>query len=53
MRQFLLLCLTSHVVCQDHETEPLLKENPNRFVLLPIQYPDIWAMYKKAEGRRN
>jgi ribonucleotide reductase beta subunit family protein with ferritin-like domain len=32
------------------QTEPLLKENPNRFVLFPIQYPDIWAMYKKAEA---
>ena len=26
--------------------EPLLEENPNRFVILPIQYPDIWKMYK-------
>lgn len=28
--------------------EPLLSENPKRFVLLPIQYPDIWTMYKQA-----
>ena len=28
--------------------EPLLKDNPNRFVIFPIQYPDIWEMYKKA-----
>ena len=28
--------------------EPLLKDNPNRFVILPIQYDDIWRMYKKA-----
>lgn len=28
--------------------EPLLKENPNRFVIFPIQYPNIWAEYKKA-----
>lgn len=26
--------------------EPLLEPNPNRFVLLPIQYKDIWKMYK-------
>ena len=26
--------------------EPLLDDNPNRFVILPIQYPDIWKMYK-------
>lgn len=30
--------------------EPLLMENPKRFVILPIQYPDIWQFYKKAEG---
>jgi ribonucleotide reductase beta subunit family protein with ferritin-like domain len=30
--------------------EPILRENPNRFVLFPIQWPDIWAMYKKAEA---
>ena len=27
--------------------EPLFEENPNRFVMFPIQYPDIWAEYKK------
>jgi ribonucleoside-diphosphate reductase subunit M2 len=26
--------------------EPLLQENPNRFVIFPIQYPDLWKMYK-------
>ncbi len=30
--------------------EPLLKENPNRFVLFPIKHDDIWQMYKKAEA---
>ena len=30
--------------------EPLLKENPNRFVLFPIANQKIWEMYKKAEG---
>jgi ribonucleoside-diphosphate reductase subunit M2 len=30
--------------------EPLLKENPRRFVILPIQYDAIWKMYKKAEA---
>nr|XP_026694515.1 ribonucleoside-diphosphate reductase subunit M2 isoform X2 [Ciona intestinalis] len=30
--------------------EPLLKENPRRFVIFPIQYHDIWQMYKKAEA---
>ncbi|KAL8579812.1 hypothetical protein ACOMHN_059444 [Nucella lapillus] len=30
--------------------ELLLKENPRRFVILPIEYEDIWKMYKKAEA---
>ncbi|XP_041950929.1 ribonucleoside-diphosphate reductase subunit M2 isoform X1 [Alosa sapidissima] len=32
------------------EDEPLLKENPRRFVIFPIKYHDIWQMYKKAEA---
>ncbi|KAJ8927467.1 hypothetical protein NQ314_020064 [Rhamnusium bicolor] len=34
----------------DPELEPLLRENPRRFVVFPIQYPDIWAKYKEAEA---
>ncbi|KAM9339613.1 ribonucleoside-diphosphate reductase subunit M2-like [Symphorus nematophorus] len=34
----------------EEEEEPLLKENPRRFVIFPIQYHDIWQMYKKAEA---
>ncbi|KAF8211220.1 ribonucleotide reductase [Mycena galopus ATCC 62051] len=30
--------------------EPLLKVTPRRFVLFPIQYPEIWQMYKKAQA---
>ncbi|CAH1775558.1 unnamed protein product, partial [Owenia fusiformis] len=30
------------------EDEPLLRENPSRYVTFPIQYNDIWQMYKKA-----
>jgi len=30
--------------------EPLLKDNPNRYVLFPIEYDAIWKMYKKAVG---
>jgi len=26
--------------------EPLLDLNPNRFVVFPIKYKDIWTMYK-------
>jgi len=31
----------------DSKFEPILDENPNRFVLCPIKYHDIWQMYKK------
>lgn len=30
-------------------TEPILRENPDRFVIFPIQHSDIWEFYKKAE----
>lgn len=30
--------------------EPILVENPNRFVLFPIQHNDIWEIYKKSEA---
>jgi len=33
-----------------HMEEPLLKENPHRYVLFPIQDAEIWQMYKKAEA---
>jgi ribonucleoside-diphosphate reductase beta chain len=32
------------------QAEPLLVENPNRFVLFPIQHSDIWKLYKKSEA---
>ncbi|XP_040283407.1 ribonucleoside-diphosphate reductase subunit M2 [Bufo bufo] len=35
---------------QSIQDEPLLRDNPNRFVIFPIQYHDIWQMYKKAEA---
>ncbi|MFM6947464.1 MAG: ribonucleoside-diphosphate reductase small subunit [Aquirufa sp.] len=31
-------------------SEPLLVEDPNRFVLFPIKHDDIWQFYKKAEA---
>lgn len=34
----------------DTQLEPLLRENPNRFVIFPIQYKDIWDMYKKVSN---
>ncbi len=32
------------------ENEVLLRENKDRFVILPIKYPAIWEMYKKCEA---
>lgn len=33
-----------------NKPEPILVENPNRFVLFPIKHDDIWAYYKKSEA---
>ena len=30
--------------------EPILQENPNRFVIFPIQYNDIWEYYKMHQA---
>ncbi len=35
---------------QHIQDELLLKENKDRFVLFPIKYDKIWAMYKQAEN---
>lgn len=32
----------------DPSKEPLLRDNPRRFVIFPIVYEDIWQMYKKV-----
>lgn len=39
-------------VTETTKTTPSLlrSENPNRFVLLPIQHNDIWQFYKQAEA---
>lgn len=43
--------MQSHrILTMSTTTEPLLTENQNRFVLLPIRYDPIWKMYKKAEA---
>jgi ribonucleoside-diphosphate reductase beta chain len=34
----------------NHLEEPILSENPGRFVLFPIQHDDIWKFYKLAEA---
>jgi ribonucleoside-diphosphate reductase beta chain len=30
--------------------EPILEENPNRFVIFPIEYDDIWEFYKQHQA---
>ena len=34
--------------------EPILKENPTRFTLFPLnkKYLDIWDLYKKSTAKR-
>jgi ribonucleoside-diphosphate reductase beta chain len=34
----------------NYENELLLRENKDRFVLLPINYPKVWEKYKKHEA---
>jgi ribonucleoside-diphosphate reductase subunit M2 len=33
-----------------NEIEPLMDKSQSRYVLFPIQYPEIWKFYKKAES---
>jgi len=32
------------------KNDPLLQENARRWVMFPIQYPEVWEMYKKHEA---
>merc|ERR1719208_213136 len=32
------------------KNEPLLRDNPQRWVMFPIKYPEVWEMYKKHEA---
>merc|ERR1719172_32225 len=44
-----LSAVSKEFQAREHE-EPLLRENPGRWVMFPIQYPQIWEMYKKHEA---
>jgi len=35
---------------EQEATDPLLMDNPRRWVMFPIQYPEVWEMYKKHEA---
>ncbi|KAL1297707.1 hypothetical protein AAFC00_006255 [Neodothiora populina] len=41
---------TAATIKDEEADEPILQENPQRFVLFPIKYHEIWNMYKKAEA---
>ncbi|CAI6341240.1 unnamed protein product [Periconia digitata] len=41
---------TAETIKAEEADEPLLQENPHRFVMFPIKYHDVWQMYKKAEA---
>merc|ERR1712070_1186271 len=42
--------LISKQFTQLEESDPLLMENPHRWVMFPIQHPEFWEMYKKHEA---
>lgn len=41
---------SSNTPTANNALEPLLTDNPDRFVLFPIQHDDIWQFYKKSEA---
>lgn len=45
-----LLVTQNHPTIDSDKEELLLKPELKRFVLLPIEYSDIWRMYKQAES---
>lgn len=42
--------LTFKQLSMQYDNEILLRENKDRFVILPINYPRIWEQYKKHEA---
>lgn len=47
---FVNSCLLNFKTLNMQQEEVLLKENKDRFVILPINYPAIWEMYKRHEA---
>ncbi|EYU45611.1 hypothetical protein ABFS82_14G013700 [Erythranthe guttata] len=35
---------------QEEEEEPILMDQPQKYCMFPIKYPQLWEMYKKAEA---
>jgi len=44
------LSSVSKEYCELEKSDPLLVENPHRWVMFPIQHPEVWEMYKKHEA---
>lgn len=42
--------ITEIAEMSDDFVEPILRENPGRFVLFPIEHPDVWKAYKTAQA---
>ena len=40
----------SEGLAEDDFVEPICRDDPSRFVLFPIQNPDLWDMYKRHEA---
>ena len=38
------------IVCEEPFIEPILVEDPTRFVVFPIVHSDTWALYKQAQS---
>ena len=42
--------LEEYLLEKTDDAEPILSPNPNRFTVFPIQYPNLWTLYKKAQA---
>jgi len=42
--------LEEYLLNEETTTELILRPNPNRFTVFPIQYPNLWSLYKKAQA---
>lgn len=42
--------METNTQAMNSQTEPILRENKDRFVIFPIQHSDIWEYYKKAQA---
>jgi ribonucleoside-diphosphate reductase beta chain len=44
------LQLPYRIICSQSPPNYGLQENPNRFVIFPIEHPDLWDLYKKQQA---